>query len=81
MGCPSKCSFVSRLEDMGRARQFLEGVLDNDVFEKTSKHNPYWESEHEIEADKLDDLRMTLTCLNDNLWELMQILRPQDDNE
>ena len=81
MGCASKCHLVARVEDMGRARQFLENVLEHEIFDKTSKHNPYWESQHDAECDKLQDLRMILTCLNDNLWELMQILRPQYEEE
>ncbi len=77
--CPKKCMLVSRIEDLGRARQFLQSMLEHEIFDKTSKHNPYWESVHEAECDKLQDLRMIITCLNDNMWELMQILRPQDE--
>jgi hypothetical protein len=79
MSCMSKCYLVRRVEDIGRARQFLENVLEHEIFNKTSKHNPYWESIHEEECDKLQDLRMIFGCLNDNLWHLMEILRPQDE--
>lgn len=72
---------VKRLEDIGRAKEKLRIILDDEIFETTSKHNPYWQSEHEQEADKLDDLRMKLACLNDNLWDIWSVLRQDNDTE
>ena len=74
--CPS---IISRLEDIGRAREHLKSILDDDAFENLSKHNPYFDSEHEVEADKLDDLRRKLSCISDKLWDLSAILTKQED--
>lgn len=70
---------VSRIEHIGRAHQALFRLLQDDIFENLSKHNPYWESEHEAENDKLYDTRMKLSCLNDNLWDIMRILTLETD--
>lgn len=70
---------ISRIEDIGRAQNKLKTILDNDVFDTLSKHNPYWHSEHDIEADKLDEVRRQLSCLNDNLWDLWAVLRQESE--
>lgn len=60
---------------MGRAQNHLETLLDEEIFEDLSKHNTYWESKHEREDGILDDTRRSLSCLHDNLWDLMSILK------
>ena len=70
---------ISRLEDIGRAQARLKSILDDEIFENLSKHNPYWDSKHELEADKLDDLRRKISCLSDNLWDLWTILRKEEE--
>ncbi len=72
-------AMIKRIEDMGRCREKLKSILDDDIFEMLSKHNPYWDSKHAEEEDKLDYLRMKLTCISDNLWDLMQILQNDED--
>lgn len=72
---------VARIEDLGRARSLLESVLEEQMFKDLSKHNPYWESEHEVEADKLYDIRCNLRCLIDNLWEVVAILKHPEEGE
>ena len=71
--CLSKC-IVKRIEDIGRARECLKLILDEDIFEDTSKHNPYWHSDHEKESEKLYDLRMKISFLDAKLWDLMSVL-------
>ena len=71
---------VSRIEHIGRARQALSRILKEDIFDHLSKYNAYWHSEHDEAADdKLDNIRMKLNCLNDNLWDVMRILAMEID--
>ncbi len=70
---------IDKIQDMGRVEEKILNILEDDIFKKTSKHNPYWESELEQEADKLDDLRMKFACLNDNLWDIISILRKEEE--
>lgn len=72
-------AMMSRLEDLGRAHNKLKDILDSELFENVSEHSPYWHSDHILEEKKLDDLREKISCLNDNLWDLMQILRTESE--
>lgn len=72
-------AMISRIEDIGRAQQRLKSILDDDLFDNLSKHNTYWHSKYEPESDKLDDLRRKLSCLSDNLWDLMTILQKDEE--
>lgn len=61
---------VKALISIGRAQKILDKVLENPLFDSLSKHNPYWHSEHEVEADLLNDVRMQLQSVSDDLHEL-----------
>lgn len=61
---------------LGRAQEYLRKILEDEVFEHLSKHDPKWESNYDRENDLLDDTRRSLSCLSDNLWSLMSILKP-----
>ncbi len=74
-------TMLARIQDIGRAQQALYRVLQDDIFDILSKHDPYWHSEHEKEADKLDDIRMKLGCFSDNLWDVYRILNTEDEDE
>lgn len=71
---------ISRIKDMGRAQERLKMILDDEIFETLSKHNTYWHSKYEPESDKLDDLRRKFSCLSDNLWDIMGILRTEEES-
>ena len=71
---------ISRIKDLGRAQQRLKMILDDEIFENLSLYNPYWNSKYELEADKLDDLRRKFSCLRDNLWDSMGILRTSEES-
>lgn len=71
---------ISRIKDMGRAQERLKMILDDEIFDTLSKHNTYWHSIHEPESDKLDDLRRKFSCLSDNLWDIMGILRTEEES-
>lgn len=69
---------LNRIADLGRAQERLKTILDDEIFNNLSKHNAYWESEHEKEDEKLYDIRCKLSCLLDNLWDLFAILRKEE---
>lgn len=71
---------ISRIKDLGRAQEKLKMILDDEIFDRLSKHNPYWDSKYEPEGDKLDDLRRKFSCLSDNLWDIMGILRTEEES-
>ncbi len=66
---------IAKIQDMGRIEEKLLTLLDDEIFEKTNKHSPYWHSKDEDSADKLDDLRRKFSCMHDNLWDIISILR------
>jgi hypothetical protein len=65
---------IKRIEDIGKAITHLKEILDCDLFDDLSKHSNYWDSEHNNEADKLDDIRLKLSFLEENLWDVYAIL-------
>ena len=67
---------IKTIISIGMAKQKLADLLDDaeDKFEDTSKHNPYWDSEHEVESDKLYDIRCKLGWYKDKLWDIYAIL-------
>ncbi len=70
---------IRKIQDMARAEVMLLQVLENDLFRDLSKHNPYWESEHEIESEKLYDTRCKLSCIKDILWDVFGSLKGEED--
>lgn len=64
---------------LGRAQQFLKNIVEDKLFDNLSKHDPKWRSEHDEEDEVLDATRRSLSCLSDNLWSLMSILRLEDN--
>lgn len=71
---------ISRIKDMGRVQEKLHSILKDEIFETLSKYNTYWHSKHELEAEKLDDLRRKFSCFQDNLWQIMGILRTEEES-
>lgn len=71
---------TKKIQDMGRAQQKLKSILDEDIFDSLSKHNPYWDAIDPDVSDKLDDLRRKFVCLNDNLWDLWAILHADHED-
>lgn len=70
---------INRLEDIGRAQVKLNAILEHDIFENLSKHNLYWQSEHELESVKLCSIRMQLSSINDSLFELWEVIKPKNE--
>ena len=65
---------LNRIQNMGRAEERLRELLRDEVFEMLSKHNPYWDSEHEVEAERLDFARRKFSGIQNDLWDIMAIL-------
>jgi hypothetical protein len=68
--------------NIGKCLKSLEDALDHQIWYDLSKHNEYWDSEHEIEANKLDDIRRNLACMKEVLYELIASIETYgDENE
>lgn len=53
-------AMMAHIQKTGQALEILNEVLNNDVFDNLSKHNPFWAS-----SDEMDDLRMKFLCIQD----------------
>lgn len=65
---------ISRIEDIGTAKERLKNILQTAIFDELSKHDEWWHSAHEVESEKLDELRRTFIVLQEELWRLQEIL-------
>lgn len=70
---------IARLEDIGRAQAKLHMILESEILEDLSKHNNFWLDAEIDTEEKLQDIRMKLSCLSDNLWDLWAILRKEEE--
>lgn len=85
--CPCNlCCAFRRLEDFGVIREKLSVLLDTTftdrdmrIFDMLSKHEPWWNSEHEIESDKLYDLRCMLMGIESKLLDIWTIANAKED--
>jgi hypothetical protein len=64
---------------LGRAQQLLRHLLDDEIWDNLSKHNPKWESEHEREDEILHDVRIKLAFVNDHLHDICYLLQPENE--
>lgn len=65
------------VHNTGKAYAKLDGLIRHEMFDNLSKHNPYWDSEHEIESDKLHDIRMRLQTIQETISDVMVLIDPQ----
>jgi hypothetical protein len=70
---------IQRFEEIGRVKEKLSALMEHDIFDDLSKHNIYYHSEHEIEYDKLFDLRMKIAGIQDSLCNIYDILHRDDE--
>lgn len=70
---------IERLVLLGRVEEKLSSILDDEIFNMLSKHDPFWESEHQQESEKLYDLRCKLSFISDNLGELWTIVKGNEE--
>ncbi|HJT86084.1 MAG TPA: hypothetical protein VJ697_16515 [Nitrososphaeraceae archaeon] len=74
---------IKRLEDIGKCKILVSELLDDEIFDDTSKHNTFWHSENEKDADKLDDVRRKLMFIHERLCDMYCTLNYdyEDQNE
>lgn len=72
---------IARIEDIGSARTILAKLLDHELFSDLSKHNPYWNSEDSVEYEKLYDTRVSLSAIQDDLFEIYLLLKKDVSSE
>lgn len=70
--------FSNKIQGIGRAEQQLLIILDDDLFCK-SAFDPFWKSESSEFNLRLDSLRRNISWLNDTLWEVIRILRHEQE--
>lgn len=60
----------------GKAEHLLDELIQSEVFDChfLSKHNPYFDSEDEELAEKLDDIRRKLLCVYDQLSDIREAI-------
>ena len=72
---------VQHLVNNGRALHGIENILKDDLFDFPSalnKHAEQWHSEHERESDQLDMARRKLVWIEEELWEILSLLNPNN---
>jgi hypothetical protein len=79
--CQCVCNLVDVAVRMGRIQERLTSIMENYLFENISKHDPMWNSTDETECDRLHMIRGYVSCLHDNLWDLMGIIRENSREE
>lgn len=70
---------INFIKNAGRAEEKLSSVLGNELFDNLSKHNPFWDSEDEETADKLDGIRMKLIFLNEEIFDAYAFLANKEE--
>ena len=66
---------IDKISDIGRIEILLKEVLDNELFDDLSKHNPYWQDTEQAKAeDRLYQIRWKLSAIKDGLWSVMEVI-------
>lgn len=69
------------LINVGKALHKLEELAKHDLFAGLSKHNAYWQSAHEDEYEKLDEVRRRLMWISEKIWDAISLLEIEIDND
>ena len=71
---------IDRLINIGRALEKISDILDRDIFNNLSKHDIMWNAKTLEEAhDFLDELRCTISAINDDLSEAYFLIKKTDE--
>ena len=70
---------VNKLLKVGRAYQLIILLLDDDIFDSLSKHDPYWQDEDEAVDDKLHQLRGKIQNMSDQLWDVIALIDTEEE--
>jgi hypothetical protein len=71
---------INKLLSIGRCLEIIDRLLENTLFDDLSKHNEYWHSEHELEGDKLDETRMSLAAVQEDLLRVWETLKEREED-
>ena len=74
-----KSQIISKLKDLGRIEERLKTILDMDIFDRLNKHDSYWSNDNDA-ADRLYDLRPVLMGIEQELWDIVELIN-RDYNE
>ncbi len=66
---------IERIQSIGRMEEKLENLMNYEVFDDLSKHNPFFHSTDEIASDKLHDLRMKLAYIFDQICDIYALTK------
>ena len=72
---------IRHLHNVGQAQLRIKELLARDIFDTLSKHNPYWDSEHELEGEKLEEARCQLSGIQYELEAIQEALSLPEDEE
>jgi len=71
-------SIVEAIKRIGKAEQkILEIIKDH---RQLSKHDPFYQSEYELESDRLHSCRCKINMLYEEITEVLHILRVEDND-
>lgn len=70
---------IKFLLHVGESRSKISELTDLELFDNLSKHNPYYQSDHEIENEKLTFIRFQLQHIQEDLNEIWSKLNMWDD--
>lgn len=72
-GCGFK-QIVIAIQNQGKALCELQKIYELDLMDNLSKHNPYFDSEHDVESEKLKELRWLLIEINERISAAIQLI-------
>lgn len=68
---------LKRLHVLGRIHEKLLKLMDEEIFDSLSKHNPYWLDENEATSAKLHNVRCNVMMINDQIHEIWALLEEE----
>jgi len=67
-------SLIQSVQKSGRAIEILQKILENDIFDTLSKHNPWWTDKDEKIYEKLDDLRRKFMWIEEEIRNAINVI-------
>ena len=74
-----KSQILSKLKDLGRIEERLKTILDMDIFDRLNKYDSFWSNDNEA-GDRLYDMRSVLMGIEQELWDIVELIN-RDYNE
>lgn len=64
-------AMMAHVQKSGKAIEIIKEVLNHELFDHLSKHDPFW---HQEDSDKLDDIRMKIAYIESRIIEVREFL-------